>query len=651
MPARSLDSSLRPLGRPSLWTRVRPLALPLAMLVGTASTASAQVSVEAALGVTPKQPDVPYDQPEGDEVKQCTIKLEKFGQGSGYAVSGPNGQPLRQLIDTSGDNNLNQFRYFQLGLETYRETNTDKDAAIEEYRWLNTAGTRWGVDTNGDRTIDVWRRISAEEATREAVAALAAGDAERMMALMFTARDAQTLQLDGDIAKKLVERASDVEAQMKEALATRQINRSTTWERSDSAMLMPVLIPAESGKADKDVIVYENVTAVARTGEKDVFLDVGEVIQVGDAWKLTRVPRPLDPTQQLVTDGGLLLQPVIGSMPTPEDFSKEMRALLTDLEAMGKRQPNLNDRDEATKWNVERAKLLDRIIAEAGSREQKAMFMQQQIDGITAAAQLGSYPEPLATLRKLEKDVAGDFPEFESYVTFRRIEVESGERAREAGTDTKKQTAALDWLLKELDGFVRKFPKSNDAATAMWTLGYQYELAGNVKRAREWYEVAAKQFGQTPPGEKSAGALQRLALAGNKITLSGETLDGGQLDLAQYRGKVVAVVFWATWSAPFTEAVPELLELRQEYGRNGFEIVGVNLDNAGAPVEQYVKEQKVAFPSVASGPAGMDSPVGRKFGIVQVPTIMLVDKSGTVVDASASVDSLRTQVPRLLLRR
>ena len=326
-----------------------------------------------------------------------------------------------------------------------------------------------------------------------------------------------------------------------------------------------------------------------------------------------------------------------------------MRELLAEIDKLDRNRPDFSNPEEATAWNVARPKVLRRIIAAAETREQKVAFMQQLIDGISSAALLGAYPEPLEAMQQLEEEVSDDFPEFVPYVSFRRMEIELGERMRAAKPD--EQADVQKWYLTELDKFIRKFPDADDTPTALWQLGSQLELSGDTKRARGWYEAAASKFPEATPGKKAAGALWRMNLTGEQIDLRGEVIGGGTLDLDKYRGKVVAVVFWATWSPLFNDRLPKLLDLKKKFGPNGFEVVGVNLDMGNVPVEQYIREQKVSFPTIASGPEGTESALARQYGIIQVPTILLVDKSGKVVDVSATIEELDRKVPVLLLAR
>ena len=66
--------------------------------------------------------------------------------------------------------------------------------------------------------------------------------------------------------------------------------------------------------------------------------------------------------------------------------------------------------------------------------------------------------------------------------------------------------------------------------------------------------------------------------------LSLKGLDGKDINLAQYRGKVVLVNFWATWCEPCRFEIPWLIEMQQKYGAKGFTVLGVAMDDEGRSV-------------------------------------------------------------------
>ena len=79
---------------------------------------------------------------------------------------GPRGVILRKFVDTNDDNIVDQWSYYKDGLEVYRDIDSNFNGKADQYRWFHTGGSRWGIDTKEDGTIDYWKSISAEEVTR-----------------------------------------------------------------------------------------------------------------------------------------------------------------------------------------------------------------------------------------------------------------------------------------------------------------------------------------------------------------------------------------------------------------------------------------------------------------------------------------------------
>jgi thiol-disulfide isomerase/thioredoxin len=111
-------------------------------------------------------------------------------------------------------------------------------------------------------------------------------------------------------------------------------------------------------------------------------------------------------------------------------------------------------------------------------------------------------------------------------------------------------------------------------------------------------------------------------------------LEDKDVTLAEYKGKVVLVNFWATWCDPCRVEIPWLIEMQDKYGAQGFTVLGIAMDEEGKPVvapfvakERYdVNGQKLAmnYPIVI----GSDS-VAEKFGgLLGYPTSILISKDG-----------------------
>ena len=110
--------------------------------------------------------------------------------------------------------------------------------------------------------------------------------------------------------------------------------------------------------------------------------------------------------------------------------------------------------------------------------------------------------------------------------------------------------------------------------------------------------------------------------------LSVPSLNGKTLRLADYRGKVVFLNFWATWCPPCKEEMPSMERLYQRYRDKGLVVLAVSVDSeGGAMVAPFVKEYKLTFP------IGLDQKmaVADLYGIRALPTSFLVNKTGTLV--------------------
>jgi len=121
---------------------------------------------------------------------------------------------------------------------------------------------------------------------------------------------------------------------------------------------------------------------------------------------------------------------------------------------------------------------------------------------------------------------------------------------------------------------------------------------------------------------------------------------GDAVRLADLRGKVVVVDFWATWCGPCMRAIPENVELVAEHGDEGLVFLGIHDSNAGwndAP--QVVKDRKINY-AVAKDKNG--GPSARAFAVQFWPTYVVIDRAG-VVRAAGLVPNRVADVVKALL--
>ena len=193
-----------------------------------------EVTVEYILSTfKPQHADVDIDTPDRKEWAQC--KVELLEGKSGYLVLGPAGQVLRRFADTNGDDKTDQWGYYHNGLEVYRELDTNANNKIDQARWFNLGGTRWGVDANEDGKIDEWRQMSAEELSKLVVRALVTADTDLLTPLLVTKDDLKTLGIKGNLETRLMGSVSPIAAQWpKICKSSPVITPKTAWRRFDS---------------------------------------------------------------------------------------------------------------------------------------------------------------------------------------------------------------------------------------------------------------------------------------------------------------------------------------------------------------------------------------------------------------------------------
>ena len=180
-------------------------------------------------------------------------------------------------------------------------------------------------------------------------------------------------------------------------------------------------------------------------------------------------------------------------------------------------------------------------------------------------------------------------------------------------------------------------------AAFAWAGWANWELR---KQARERLtaSVARGELAANPAG----GAPQYISPLRGKpapqFTL--EDLSGQKVSLASYKGKALVINFWATWCAPCKIETPWLIELRNRYAAQGFEVLGISADDIdrGDPqklsdekqeIARFVQQMHMSYPVLINGDS-ISQPYG---GVEELPASFYVDRNGIVVAAQLGVTS------------
>ena len=106
------------------------------------------------------------------------------------------------------------------------------------------------------------------------------------------------------------------------------------------------------------------------------------------------------------------------------------------------------------------------------------------------------------------------------------------------------------------------------------------------------------------------------------------------------------VDFWATWCGPCVKEIPNLVALREKYGRHGFEVLGISLDDDRDALDAFLAEQQLPWPVLWSGKATRD-PLAVRYGIRSIPCLFLVGRDGNVLSVNARGERLEKLLAEL----
>lgn len=613
---------------------------------------AAAPSVAEALKLKPVQQGVDYDTPAANQVESCTIKAEKINGSVAWVVRGPNGKVLRQFSDSDSDNRVDTWSYFRDGREVYRDLDANYNDKADQYRWFNSAGTRWGIDRDEDGTIDSWKLISAEEVAEEVVEAARTGDVDRFKRLLLTGSELKVLGLSGSLGSKLAKQLKTAATRFEKLAASKELGEDLEFR--DFGGLKPGMVPAESGMTEKDLIVYENVWAMVRKGEDFEQLQLGSMVSIDGVWKLLDSPSLADATQvasgtffDTAPSAGPVGDAEMAMSNAPTEKMQEILGKLEELDqqlmqASAKKKPALNKT---------RANLLLQLANASANSAERSQWLRQLADMVSAATQDGSFPGGLAYLKAIEKKLAEQksSQNLLAYFEFQRMLAEYyGVTLADPDVDHAK--AHSKWL-EDLEAFVEAHPKNDNCAEALRQLAMGTEISGKNEAAEKWYRQIIEDHPSSIHAPMARGAVVRLTSVGRPIRLAGKATSGRDFDISKLRGKAVVVQYWTSTSDVCKSDHAVLGDLYKKYGGGrGLEIVGVNLDYSRNELLAYLKKARLPWPQLYEA-GGFENRYAKEMGIVTVPLMLFVGPDGKVISDNIQAAEIEDAFKKLQTRQ
>jgi thiol-disulfide isomerase/thioredoxin len=164
---------------------------------------------------------------------------------------------------------------------------------------------------------------------------------------------------------------------------------------------------------------------------------------------------------------------------------------------------------------------------------------------------------------------------------------------------------------------------------AKWTTTHQREMNAEISASAFVFSPAAGDVKVTEFIFKRPGLTEQVAMVGKMVPdIKGKDLDGNDVSLRQFKGKVLVMDFWATWCGPCVQGMPSMQAIHEKYKDKGLVLMGVNRDAKGKTekVKAFLGRKGFTMPQMDdSGGAAADV-----FQAMSIPCVVFVDKEGIV---------------------
>jgi peroxiredoxin len=230
--------------------------------------------------------------------------------------------------------------------------------------------------------------------------------------------------------------------------------------------------------------------------------------------------------------------------------------------------------------------------------------------------------------KKTAEDLAPELKEFDALLTKHK-----GEK-----TDEVAQIQLMEAML-----YLRVLDNSDKGIQLIKQLKTDFPDSKAAQNADQILESVKKQ--------EEAKKIQAALAEGSKFPdFSEKDTAGKPLSIANYKGKVVLLDFWATWCGPCVHELPNVIKTYDAYHKQGFEIIGISLDKDQEKLASFTKEKSMTWVQYFDGLVWQNK-LAAKYGITSIPATFLLDGQGTIIGKDLRGEDLDKTVAKALAKK
>ncbi len=361
----------------------------------------------------------------------------------------------------------------------------------------------------------------------------------------------------------------------------------------------------------------------------------------------------------LFAAGALAGPPVVGvaqpAQMAVEPAERETQQLLARLSELSDFIARNTESPQAWRYHQAQAEVMLRLAGRSKPKERDE-WIRSAIDSQYSAAATAPENEPGAyhQLAQMPALISQMFPD-SRLVTYAVLQEVRADHLRLLARSGDNPDKAVDHLRHRLLRFATEHPRAPEAPGAIQETAQLSEKLGKKEDARKCYRFLMEAYPGTPLARKAEGTLWRMHGGGEQVRFKlallypEGPLGEKNLDLDELHGQFVVLYFWSSTSPRVADDFLALKHLTDRYRGRGLEVVYVNLDRNAGTARSFLSGRLTAGIHVCQ-PGGLDSPVAERYGLQELPQVLLVNRDGTLLKHSLKAAQVEAEISSRLPR-